>query len=115
MDPVFTGTVRFYEGTRFRERDPDNHPERHFSSSVPDHPVALYLRFRQKGFKSACHSDCFVFSFLRHRFLVPRNISSIKRADDFLYSVDHDLLPLDCQIQRTVVDLAIHHERFVNY
>jgi hypothetical protein len=30
-------------------------------------------------------------------------------------SVDHDLLPLDCQIQRKVADLAIHHERFVIY
>jgi hypothetical protein len=30
-------------------------------------------------------------------------------------AVDHDLLPLDCQIQWEVVDLAIHHERFVNY
>jgi hypothetical protein len=25
------------------------------------------------------------------------------------------LLPLDCQIQRKVADLAIHHERFVIY
>jgi hypothetical protein len=30
-------------------------------------------------------------------------------------SQDHDLLPLDLTIQRKVVDLAIHHERFVNY
>ncbi len=30
-------------------------------------------------------------------------------------SADHDSLPLDCQIQRKVADLAIRHERFVNY
>jgi hypothetical protein len=38
-------------------------------------------------------------------------IQAVERSE----SVDHDLLPLDCQIQRKVADLAIHHERFVIY
>jgi len=30
-------------------------------------------------------------------------------------SVDHNLLPLDCQIQRNVADLTIRYERSVIY
>lgn len=36
-------------------------------------------------------------------------------ASLFRLSVDHELLPLDCQTQRIVADLAIHYELFLKY